>query len=348
MADISKIQRVAVNKLVPYENNAKIHNKKQIEKLKQSIEQFGFVSPVLIDNDFNIIAGHGRTEAAKAAGLEEIPCVFIEGLTEKEKKAYIIADNRLSELGSWDMEILSAELDEIEDFNADMFDFKLPEIDLKDYYGDERERTFNYYNLHVAHEIEHTDDFWEMPIIKKCDFIPQRLIGFNYAKSSDDKNTGLHCFIDDYQFERLWNDPYKYIEVLKPYECFLSPDFSLYTDMTEAMRIWNTYRSRLIGAFYQQQGITVIPTVSWCEKPTFKYCFKGIEKGGVVAISTIGVKEDDDAFKIWKDGTREMIKHIEPQTILVYGGKVDFDYKDINVVYFENEVTKRWGNYDNT
>ena len=342
MGEINEIINVDIDELKPYENNAKIHTEKQLKKLIESIKEFGFISPVLIDSEYNIIAGHGRTEAAKAAGLKSIPCVIANGLSDEQRKAYIIADNRLSEFGKWDKNLVNLEMSKLKSVKLDLNDFKFELPKPRDYYGDERERTFSYYNLRVAHEIDHTSDFWQMPIIKKCDYIPQRLIGFNYALSSDDKDAGLHCFIDDYQFERLWNDPKKYVEVLKSYDCFLTPDYSLYSDMTEAMRIWNTYRSRLIGAFYQQQGITVIPTVSWCERPTFKYCFKGIEKGGVVAISTIGVKEDDDAFKIWKDGTREMIKQIEPQTILVYGGKVDFDYKDINVVYFDNEVTKNW------
>ena len=149
MASVSKIQRVALDELVPYENNAKIHNKKQIEKLKQSIDQFGFLTPVLIDKDKNIIAGHGRTMAAKELGLDKIPCVYIDGLTEKEKKAYILADNRLSEFGEWDYELLSAEIDDLQDIDADMLDFDIPdeddEGDLPLYYGDERERTFNYY-----------------------------------------------------------------------------------------------------------------------------------------------------------------------------------------------------------
>ena len=342
MASVSKIQRVCINKLIPYEKNAKIHNKNQIEKLKQRIEQFGFLTPVLIDKDFNIIAGHGRTEAAKQLGLDKIPCVYIDGLSEHEKKAYILADNRLSELGEWDMDLLSEELEDLGDFDIDLLDFEIPEIDLQSYYGDERERTFNSYNLHIAHELPHTDDFWQMPIIKNDGFIPDRLIGFNYALSSKDKKTGLHCFIDDYQFERLWNDPEKYIDVLSKYECFLSPDYSLYTDMAEPMRIWNTYRSRLIGAYYQSYGIKVIPTISWAQKSTFRYCFKGIPENSIVAVSTIGVKEQNEAFTIWKAGMREMIKRIRPQHILVYGGEVDFDYKDIPVSYFNNEVTERW------
>ena len=148
--------------------------------------------------------------------------------------------------------------------------------------------------------------------------------------------------MDDYQFERLWNYPDKYIDVLKEYECILSPDFSLYMDMPMPMKIWNIYRSRQIGAYYQSNGIKVIPTISWAERETFEFCFEGIPKGSIVSISTIGVKNNKEALQIWKDGVDEMIKRIEPSTILVYGGKLDYDYGDIEVIYFENKVTESW------
>lgn len=149
-------------------------------------------------------------------------------------------------------------------------------------------------------------------------------------------------FIDDYQFERVWNDPDKYIDILAEYECILSPDFSLYMDMPMPMKIWNIYRSRFIGAFYQAHGIKVIPTISWAEKETFDFCFAGIPEGSIVAVSTIGVKEQDDAFQVWKDGMQAMIETIKPTSILVYGGKLEFDYGDINVVYYDNQVLKNW------
>lgn len=115
MAKIAEVQEVSLRLLRPYENNAKIHGKDQIEKLKKSIEEFGFLNPCLIDRDFNVIAGHGRIMAAQELGFETVPCVFVEGLTEAQRKAYILADNRLAELATWDMDIVAAELDWIRD-----------------------------------------------------------------------------------------------------------------------------------------------------------------------------------------------------------------------------------------
>lgn len=135
MGSIEKIEEIDVQKLIPYANNAKIHGKQQLEKLKSSIEEFGFLTPCLIDNDFNIIAGHGRVMAAKSLKLEKVPCVFIEGLTEQQRRAYILADNRLGELGEWNMDLVCSELEVLKDENFDIeltgFDLDQDEINIE-------------------------------------------------------------------------------------------------------------------------------------------------------------------------------------------------------------------------
>jgi len=349
LAELNQFEWVAVGDLRPYENNSKRHPEKQITQLQKSIEEFGFISPLLIDNDNRVIAGHGRLEAAKGLRMDNVPCVRVEGLTEEQRRAYIIADNRISELGSWDKDMVAAELSTLDilDFDISLAGFDESILDSLNMgielpYGAERERTTSAYNMELQEEFKNTNDFWQMPVISKTDFVPSKLIGFNYAKSSKEKQTGIHFFIDDYQFERVWNDPEKYIDVLKEYECILSPDFSLYLDMATPLKIWNIYRSRFIGAFYQSKGIEVIPTVSWAGEETFDFCFEGIEEGGTVAVSTIGVKQSEPAFEIWRNGMNAMIERIKPQTILVYGGALDFDYGDIKVIYYDNQVLKAW------
>lgn len=132
MGKIAKVQEVTLNELKPYEKNAKIHGAGQIEKLKASIEEFGFLTPCLIDEDYNLIAGHGRVMAAKELGMESVPCVFVEGLTEAQRRAYILADNRLGELGEWDMDLVLSELEELKDmdFNIELTGFDLPDDDV--------------------------------------------------------------------------------------------------------------------------------------------------------------------------------------------------------------------------
>jgi DNA modification methylase len=120
MGKIAKVQEVAIEKIKPYENNAKIHGAEQVEKLKASIEEFGFLTPCLIDKNYNLIAGHGRVMAAKEIGMEKVPCVFIEGLTEAQRKAYTLADNRLGELGEWNMDMVMSELEELQEMDFDI------------------------------------------------------------------------------------------------------------------------------------------------------------------------------------------------------------------------------------
>lgn len=333
-----------IKELVPYQNNPR-KNDKAVDAVAASIKQFGFKQPIVIDKDNVIVCGHTRYKAAQKLRLKEVPCIMADDLTDDQIKAFRLADNKTAELAEWDFPLLDFELADI-DLDMSEFGFDLGEGEEEDdegYYGDERERTNRAYNLDIIDPEQLTNDFWQMPIIQNNGYIPDDLIGFNYAKTSVNKAAGVHFYIDDYQFERIWNYPEKYIDTLIEYACILTPDFSLYMDMPMPMKIWNVYRSRQIGAFYQSKGLKVIPTVSWGEKETFEFCFQGIPKGSVVSISTIGVKRDKEALKIWRDGVAEMIKRIEPQTILVYGGKIEFDYGNINVIYFDNKVTEKWG-----
>jgi len=334
-----EIEYVDINSIKPYQNNPR-HNEEAIPYVMNSIREFGFKNPIIIDKNNVIIAGHTRLESAKRLGMNEVPIIHADDLTDEQIKAFRLADNKVSEYATWNDDLLNIELQDLDidmsDFGFDL-DFTTDDI----FKENERHRTNDAYNLDIIDFKALSNDFWQMPIINNDNCIPSDLIGFNYAKSSDNKNTGIHFYLDDYQFERLWNNPQEYIEVLNQYECILSPDFSLYLDMPMPMKIWNIYRSRQIGQFYQSQGIKVIPTLSWAEKETFEFAFKGIPKGSIVSVSTIGVKRNKEAFQIWKDGMDAMINEIQPSTILVYGGELDYDYGDIEVIYFENKVTER-------
>lgn len=125
----TEMQLVAISKLIPYVNNARTHNTQQINKLRSSLREFGFINPVIIDREFNVIAGHGRIMAAKEEGINEVPCVFVDYLTEAQKKAYIIADNRMAMDAGWDEELLKVE---IEALQAEDFDLSLTGFDEKE------------------------------------------------------------------------------------------------------------------------------------------------------------------------------------------------------------------------
>ena len=122
MNTTERFEKVSIDKLIPYARNARTHNKEQIKQLRASLREFGFVNPCIIDKDYNIIAGHGRVMAAKEEGISEIPCVFAEHLTDAQKRAYILADNRLALNAGWDDEMLSVELS---DLQANAFDLSL-------------------------------------------------------------------------------------------------------------------------------------------------------------------------------------------------------------------------------
>lgn len=120
METTRKIEMVEVGKIIPYAGNARTHSSEQIKKLRASLREFGFVNPLLIDKDYGLIAGHGRLMAAEAEGLTMVPCVFVEHLSEAQKRAYILADNRLAEMAGWDEEILRIELEKLKELNFDI------------------------------------------------------------------------------------------------------------------------------------------------------------------------------------------------------------------------------------
>ena len=130
MESTERFEKVNIEKLVPYARNARTHSKEQILQLRASIREFGFINPVIVDKDYNIIAGHGRILAAKEEGITEIPCVFAEHLTEAQKRAYIIADNRLALNAGWDAEMLSVELSDLQgaDFDISLLGFDEAEL----------------------------------------------------------------------------------------------------------------------------------------------------------------------------------------------------------------------------
>ncbi len=122
MNTTDRFEKVSIDKLIPYARNARTHSKEQIKQLRASLREFGFVNPVIVDKEYNIIAGHGRVMAAKEEGITSVPCVFAEHLTDAQKRAYILADNRLALNAGWDEEMLSVELS---DLQTNAFDLSL-------------------------------------------------------------------------------------------------------------------------------------------------------------------------------------------------------------------------------
>lgn len=164
-----------------------------------------------------------------------------------------------------------------------------------------------------------------IPKIAGVPSVPSDLnfISFNYCKSLIAKGLkekySVHFFLDDYQFNRLWNNPDKYIEVLKRFDYVLSPDFSLYADYPKAMQIWKHYQKHWLARYWQERGIKVIPTICWSDESSYKWCFTGEPKKSVVAVSSIGTQRDEISKGLFLKGYNEMLKRLKPSLILFWG-----------------------------
>ncbi len=193
---------------------------------------------------------------------------------------------------------------------------------------------------------------WKIPYIKKTDLELSfsedlRLIGFDKAKTGRDEhyNRIVHFFLYDYKFEDIWEKPDRYIEILKQYRAVLTPDYSMYTDMNPTIQLYNTFRNRWVGAYLAEKGIKVIPTVSWGLENTFDFCFNGIEKGSIVAVSTYMVSEHGnhrDQKEFFMKGYNEMLKRLEPELIICYN--TPFPEMRGNILFVDYDLSS-WRHY---
>lgn len=336
-----------ISDIIPYERNAR-RNEKAIPKVAESIREFGFKGTIVLRShaDPTIVCGHTRVAACKSLGWVEMPDEYItwcDDLSDDEVKALRIADNKTGDIATYNKAMLREEVRSLKDFDMTRFgiDFKSKRLQ----YGAERLKTDRAYNLHLVDR--GGCGAGGFPELAPVDVRPDDLMGFNYAKSTEanaKRGNGCHFFIDDYQFERVWTSPEKYLDVLKPFGCVLTPDFSLYMDMPAPMQAWNRYRSQALGRYWQDSGLTVVPTLSWAQPESYTFCFEGVPRHSTVATSTVGVKGDAGALAVWMDGMREAMRRVEPSRVLLYGGDVGFDFGDTEVVYYKNSVTERMGN----
>lgn len=161
------------------------------------------------------------------------------------------------------------------------------------------------------------DGVFEIPKIEKEEIQIEKIELIGYDKLNEKETDKIvHFFLDDYKFEAIWNNPEPRIEKLKKYKAVLSPNYSIYTEMPLSIKVYNTFRSRWCGAYLQAKGIKVIPTVAWGEPNTFWFCFDGISKGSIVAVSTLGVRKEKALFM---QGYNELIRKIQPKAIVCYG-----------------------------
>lgn len=165
------------------------------------------------------------------------------------------------------------------------------------------------------------------------------------ARNTADFNQWVMFYEHDVKFERLWNNPKQYLPKLKEFKGIISPDFSLYRNMPLVMQEWNTYRSRALAHWLQENGIEMIPNVRFNDERTYEFCFDGIEKNKTVAVGTHGCMKRIEDKELFILGLEEMVKRLSPKTIIVYGAAPEDIFRQyaacgIKIIPFESEFSK--------
>ncbi len=181
-----------------------------------------------------------------------------------------------------------------------------------------QKRPGNWDSLNFS-EVFSSEDGLGMPFIKAGASMPQHLLQWGSRPKLDAalEGTAVHFFLDDYRFESVWRNPARNLDALKHIGTMLSPDFSLWGDMPIAMQLWQVYRNRWMGRYWQERGLQVIPAISWSLPHDF--CYAGVEVGSIVAISTVGVKQNKEAQHLFHQGFDRMCEVLQPSAILCYG-----------------------------
>lgn len=351
-----KIEMIKVSDIKPYEKNAKRHTEEQVTYIANSIREFGFQQPLVVDSDNVLVIGHGRLKASKRLGLSKVPCIRVTELSEEQVKALRVADNKTNE-SEWDDKLLNLELGSILDLDMTDFGFDLS-FDSDDEFivgaEDEEEDLRDPSCQHNVFENQEIMQFissskWGIPDMSPTQTVGDKMLRFMDWKECDNPAEYIaHFYYDDYKFMSAWRDPNKYVDRLREFKAVVSPDFSLYTDFPRALQILSCYRRQWCGAYWQTLGIDVIPDVVWGDEDSYEFCFDGIPKGSTVAVSTVGVARNEDwngkEDNLFLKGYNEMLKRLEPTTIILYGAMLEGLEGNIIRVpgYYEEKRNRVW------
>ncbi len=176
-----------------------------------------------------------------------------------------------------------------------------------------------------------------IPIVKRVEpfGLPLQALPFSKVINKANKDLMVVFYEPDANFARVLHNPKRYVEPLKKFSCVVGPDFSQKIGMNEFLRYSNNWWNKALTAFYQSQGVFMIPNVTWSDPSSYAYAFLGIPKHSVIAINCTGIKGNHAAMFLWRNGYEEALRVLEPSLIIRYGDKMPGEREDISV-YFEN------------
>ena len=187
------------------------------------------------------------------------------------------------------------------------------------------------------------DGVEEIPVIKTSKKLPNKLVSFSKCLSTKDFDQWVMFYEYDSAFIRLWNNPTKYLPILKKFNGVITPDFSLYRNMPLVMQKWSTFQGKAIGNWLQENDIEVIPNVRFADERSYKFCFSGVEKNSTVCIGSNGCVKTIVEKYYFVNGFKEMIKVLSPNNVIIYGSvpveiKEICDNLKINIISFKTET----------
>ena len=199
-----------------------------------------------------------------------------------------------------------------------------------------RHRKEHYNNLNICLSIPMSGVYQMPELASFSGDVPCRLIPFHTAISGTDFNAGVHFYIDDYMFERIWTFPEKYVKKLSRFSCVIGPDFSQYANMSYPMRMWNCYRNRVLSSYFQANGVKVVPNVTWSLPDSYDYSFSGIPQNSIIAVNCTSIIHCNLSKYLWYKGYNEALRRLAPSRIIRYGSIMEGERQDIST-YFEND-----------
>lgn len=205
-----------------------------------------------------------------------------------------------------------------------------------------KQRKLSYQNINVSAGLNLVGENELPEVLPYAGEIPEMLtpytmkdIGYTYG--------ALHFFIDDYRFTGmfLWGNLTHFTKQVSRYKMVIAPDFSLYLDQSRTLNLFQLYQNRVVTAYWQQQGLNVIPSVSWGNANSFKYCFDGLPQNSVLALGGLGNAHHQSMIKLWEYGVQQTIDRLQPKALIIYGAPKQLDLP-VETHYFKGFINTKF------